>query len=126
MTWPPLSSRSYFCCADTQCSRCARSRVVPIAPMALARVTPSPPTILVPPGGPLRGEILAHVERARHLIPVHVAGEPEAQGVAVPLRVAARDLNLRAVDAAGEIARDEVALMRPLEAAAPLAPVPPA
>src|SRR5262245_4454458 len=98
MTWPPFSSRSYFCCAD----RDTAATPIPIAePAALkgcateARHLPygraaalkkcaqenitSTPSVIVALSCPLRGEVLAHVERARHRVAVDRAVEAEAQ-----------------------------------------------
>src|SRR5262245_44669432 len=80
----------------------------------------SAPSIIVPFGGPLRGEIFAHVERSRHRVAVDRAGEAEAQGVAVPLGIRTGDLHRAAFDRSLQIARDEVALVRSLEAIAGL------
>src|SRR5262249_56099208 len=61
-----------------------------------------------------------HVERPRHLRGRDGAREAEAQRVAVPLGIAARELHTIPVDRPGQIARDEVALMRAFEAIADL------
>src|SRR5262252_349946 len=83
----------------------------------------SPSPIVVTPGAPLRRQVLPHIQRALHLVAGDVAGESEAQRVAVSLAVAARQLHAAAVDRAGEIARDEVSLMRAFHAIADLSEV---
>src|SRR5262249_30956812 len=89
--------------------------------MSRARVRmTSASSIVVPTGAPGRGADLAHVERARHRVALDRAGEPEAQRVAVPLRIRTRDLHRVAVDRAGEVAGDEIALVRALETVAGL------
>src|SRR5262249_22240940 len=123
MTWPPLRSRSYFCCAGCGCAGAwpiaASARHTPAANVDFTFIV-SPSSEVVPPGAPLRGQVLAHVERPRHLRGRDGAREAEAQRVAVPLGIAARELHTIPVDRPGQIARDEVALMRAFEAIADL------
>src|SRR5262245_52765127 len=114
MTWPPFSRRSYFCCAAT-CVIDDTTRQIPAAWSRCSRIA-STPSIVVPLGRPLRREVFAHVERAAHRVALKRTGKPEAQRVAVTLRVRAGDLHGVAVDRPGEIASDEIALMRTVEA----------
>src|SRR5262245_37596681 len=93
------------------------TRQIPAAWRRCSRMT-SAPSIVVPLGRPVRGEVFAHVERAAHRIALNGAGEAEAQRVAMTLRVRAGDLHGGAVDRAGEIASDEIALVRSVEAVA--------
>src|SRR3954453_10322119 len=75
------------------------------------------------PRGPRRGAVLAEVERAGHRVARDPAGEAIGQRVAVPLGDAARHRDRLAVDRAGDVARDEVALVRAVEARTALAKV---
>src|SRR5262245_61954533 len=71
MPWPPFSKRAYFGWADT-----------PAAPAMTRQMTvrfTSPSTVGVAPCRPLRRQVLAHVERARHAVARDRAGELEAQ-----------------------------------------------
>src|SRR6266567_3000868 len=118
MTCPPFKSRSYFCCAGRRPVAASR-RYTPAAYVAFTLIV-LPSSIVVPLRAPLRRQILAHVERPGHLAAGDGAGETEAQRISVPLGVAARELHAVSIDRAGEIARDEVALMRAFDAAAHL------
>src|SRR5262245_43177757 len=89
--WPPFSSRSYFCGAGVwRIGAIARHTTTAHVNVSLIAL---PSSIVVPLCGPLRREVLAHVERPRHLGAGDGAREPEAQRVAVPLRVVAQELH---------------------------------
>src|SRR6516162_9619725 len=80
----------------------------------------SAPPVIVPSRRPFRREVLAHIERARHPVALDGAREPEAQGVSMALGIRTDDLYGVALDRPGEIARDEIALMRAFQAIAGL------
>src|SRR6266849_3052750 len=101
MTWPPFKSRSYCCCAAAWP---VQERTTDNPNANLFITIASTPSILVPPGSPLRSQVLTHVEGARHLVAGDRAGKTEAQRVAVPFGVRAGDLHARALDGAGQIA----------------------
>src|SRR3984893_817325 len=101
MTWPPFKSRSYCCCAA---ALPVQERRRNIANANLVITIASTPSIVVPPGGPFRGQVLTHVEGPRHLVAGDRAGKTEAQRVAMPFGVRAGDLHARALDGAGQIA----------------------
>src|SRR2546427_7088376 len=115
MTWPPFNRRSYCCCG------CAEAWFIKMSASDIAvtcvafSLMALPSTIVVPRGAPLRGQVLTHIERAGHRVARDGAGKTETQRVPVTLSVRAGDLNGVAVDGSGEIARDEIALMRSLE-----------
>src|SRR5713101_5003069 len=91
MTWPPFKRRSYFCCAET----CVIEHITrPIAAVCQGfnLMTLASP-IIVPGRTPLRREVLAHVERARHRVACDSPRKTEAQCVTVPLGIRAGDLN---------------------------------
>src|ERR1043166_7386900 len=62
--------------------------------------------------GPLRAEVFAHAERARHLVALEIAGERVRERRAVDLADIAGHVDIGARDRAGAIARGEIALMR--------------
>src|SRR5439155_14327844 len=73
----------------------------------------------VPPGAPSGRQVLTHVEIARHSIALDLSVERKREGVPdCPLGQAAAQLHHVAIDRAGEIARDELAPMNALQAAA--------
>src|ERR1051326_3940832 len=65
----------------------------------------------MPRGGPLRPEVFAHAERARHLVALELAGERVRERRAVDLADVARHVDIGARDRAGAIAGREIALM---------------
>src|SRR3984893_15959286 len=87
--------------------------------LSLSFMTSAPP-IVVLAGTPFRRQVLTHVERARHRLARGTAREPEAQRIAVPLGIRTGDLHGVSLDRSGQIARDEIALMRPFNAIAGL------
>ena len=69
----------------------------------------------VPRRRPFRAQILAHIERARHLVALELPREPIRQRGAVDFADRAGDPHIVAGNRAGEIARHEIALVRPDE-----------
>src|ERR1043165_3039580 len=66
----------------------------------------------MPRGGPLRAEVFAHAERARHLVALELARERVRERRAVHLADIARHMDIGARYRAGAIAGGEIALMR--------------
>src|SRR5690348_4219597 len=83
MTCPPFSWRSYFCCASRRL-RQQRTRRTQAAFLTFTSIASTPP-VVVPPGRPLRRQVFAHIERARHLVTGDLSGETETQRITVPL-----------------------------------------
>src|SRR5882757_5728372 len=69
------------------------------------------------PGGT---EVLAHVERARHLAAVHFPSEHKRDGIAMFLAERAPDPDGIAIDRSGNVPRNELALMRAVDVIPPL------
>src|SRR5437868_14307017 len=84
MRWPPLRSRSYFCCGGAcragMGMAAAITRHTAAAYVALTLIVSASP-VIVALRGPLRGQVLAHVECARHRVACDGAGKTEAQRV---------------------------------------------
>src|SRR6266699_466612 len=110
MRWPPFKRRSYFCCAETWLKQ-KSTTASPDARLQTFNPMTSSPAIVVPPGTPLRHQVLAHVERSGHRVCRGRAVEAKTQGIAVPLGIRTGNLNAAPVDGAGKVARHEVALM---------------
>src|SRR5215210_7254827 len=64
---------------------------------------------------PLCTQILAHVERSGHFVAGDLTGKDKGDRIAVGFAECASYLNLIAVDRAGEIARNELTLMRAID-----------
>src|SRR4051812_17297533 len=79
------------------------------------RVMDAPLLECVPRRGPLRAEILAHIERAGHLVALQLSGKAVGESGAVDLADVARDPHVVAGNRAGEVAGRKVALMGPRE-----------
>src|SRR3989304_6652310 len=69
---------------------------------------------------PSRAQILAHVEIARQRVALDAAREGEDERVAILLGIEAAEAHGVAVDGAGEVAGDEVALGGAVDLVAPL------
>src|SRR6185503_1093166 len=104
------------------------------APRAVRKVDtrpPRPPTVAssapprsgAPRGRPRGTQILAHVERAAHLIAVHFADKRQVDGITVLLAVCASDPDAVAVDRASDFAGHELTLMEAAEIVALLSEV---
>src|SRR6185295_18164581 len=83
-------------------SRAARREGIAMASGLRGRVAAS---------GPLRPQVLPHLQGSRQRVPLHGPGEREVEGVAVALVVSTRQAHLGAVDAARQVARYEIALV---------------
>src|SRR5438552_9498994 len=118
MRWPPRRSRSYFGSAAAA-APAAKTRSP--AFRRIEGITGSRLPRPVPPGRPPGPQVLAELQRPRHLVAGHLAGEAVVERVAVALPVVAADLHGITLDGAGEVAGDEVAPVRAVEVASALA-----
>src|SRR5262245_8653539 len=116
-TCPPRKRRSYFGSA---------ARIRPAIPrkrssaMVLSRFVATG-SGSSPPGRPAAAQVLAHVERARHLVASDLSGECVVERVAVLLAVGAPDPDVVSVDGAREVPGDEVPPVGPVDVISTLA-----